>query len=166
MSKGKKGKTRKDFKTWYEENGEELNESRVKRYETDSDYRSKAVEASRKVYREKNNILSDGSRILVSEGEEFVCLKITMAAEILGVPRQSILRYMSLGFLPSMEFDGTKIKFVTTDQIPLLVEFFNSVGESGSRKWAVQKVAQELKEHLINNWRNRNDSEKIINIKK
>ncbi len=155
-------KKKKTFGSWYDEKGGELNTARSERYGKDPDYRKKVIAASRKSYREKHRILASGYRVLTSEKDEFVCLKISQAAEELGVPRQSILRYLNLGYFPSMVFEGTKIKFITVDQVPLLKKFFDAATESESHRGSIQAIAGEQSDSLNDNWRSRDESEKII----
>lgn len=155
-------KDKRTYGDWYGEKGEKLNASRAERYKGDPDYRKSVVSHARKAYRKKNGILDTGDTLLVSEGEEFVGLKITKVSEILKVDRQSILRNISLGYLPDMKFDNTKLKFITVDQLPILRKFFRAVQKEGSYKGSVQRVAEKMHDEIQSKWRRRDGSQKII----
>lgn len=152
----------KTFKTWYGDNADALNKQRSDRYKNDPEYREKMVALAQAGYNKRNGILPNGERLLVSEGETFACWKLSKVSDILGLPRQNILRYINSGFFPAMNFDGTKMQFITVDQIPLLKKFLKEVGMAGSHKWAVKEVADKMSDYLNDNWRNRNGSQKLI----
>lgn len=155
-------KEQKTFGTWYEDNAEGLNKNRSDRYKLDPTYRQAVVAASRVAYNKRRGILATGERLLVSNGETFACWKLSRVSEMLGFPRQSILRYINLGLIPEMKFDDTNMQFITVDQIPLLKKFLKAVEKSGSHKGSVKEVADKLCDYLNENWRNRDGSEKII----
>lgn len=156
-------KDKRSYSNWYDENKDQVNAGRKDKYANNSEYRDKNLDRSKKNYRAKHGILSDGNSLVVSDGEQFVGIKITKAANLLGVDRQSLLRYLNLGLLPKMDFEGTALKFITLDQLPLVKKFFNTMHKKGTYKGSVQETSAELYEWLDSNWRNRNASEKIIN---
>ena len=158
----RKSKKKWTWASWYADNKERLNKQRADRYEKDPEYREAAINRSRADYRKKNNILSNGMQVLISEGEEFVGIRISEAAEILGTDKQTILRYMSLGYLPSMEFENTQLKFITVDQMPIVEKFFERVASTPVRKGYVAEIAAKMKPQLEKKWRKRSDSQKII----
>lgn len=163
MGRKKIPKTKlKTFKTWYGDNADELNQKRSDRYKNDPEYRERMVALSQEGYNRRNGILPNGERLLVSEGETFACWKLSEVSNMLGLPRQNILRYINSGFFPTMKFDGTKMQFITVDQVPLLKKFIKAVGKTGSHKWAVKEVADSMSDYFNDNWRNRDGSQKII----
>lgn len=152
---------RRTNKDWYEDHKEEYNDGRKKKYADDPEYRDKQLNAAKDRYRKDHGILSDGGVILISEGEQFVCYRLSKVADDLGVDRQKLRRYL-YQFFPIMKFDGAKMNFITVDQIPLVEDFIQQAEQAGSHKGAVKKVAESMSEMLESNWRNRNGSRQII----
>ncbi len=155
-------KKKKTWASWYKENREALNESRADRYANDPKYREAAIERSREDYRKKHNILSNGMQVLWSEGETFVCIRLSKAAEFLGTDKQTILRYMNLGYLPNMVFEQNQLKFITVDQMPIVQKFFEKINNTPVRRGYVAEIAEKMKPQLEKRWRKRSESQKII----
>jgi hypothetical protein len=156
-----KAKKKRVFKDWYGENKDDLNAKKKKRYDTDPAYKEAAKAAVRDKYRAEHGIFEDGSRIVKVNGVRFVAYKLTEAAAILNMNINTLRGYMNRGYFPVMDFDETKLKMITVDQIPLVEEFLTASFEHGAAKTAVS-----MKKYLKTNWRQRNGSKEIINQKR
>lgn len=154
-------KSNRTFKDWYEENKDDLNEAKAKRYKTDPNYKEAAKDRVHKKYREEHGIFEDGSRVVTLEGQEYVAFKLSDAADKLGININTLRGYFQRGYLPFVHFDNTRLKLVTVDQIPLIERFLKAL-ETLPARAAADKVAK----YINNHWRDRNGSKKIINQNK
>lgn len=156
-SEGKK----RVFKDWYGENSTEVNAKKKKRYASDGDYANQARGRVREKYREDNNILADGSRVVrMNNGLEYVAYKLSYVGDMLGLNNNTLRGYFQRGYLPTNEFDNTKLKLITIDQIPLIEKFLKVI--EGTVKVAGAKGLVRAQTYINNHWRDRRESKKII----
>ncbi len=146
------------FADYYEEHGAELNKKKKKKYRDDPKYRESLKERVRDQHRKENGILENGSRIAKSGRVRFVGWKLGDAANILGINSNTLRGYFHNGHLPHMDFEDTRLRLVTVDQIPLIYEFLARVNKVGLAE-AAKQFGPTLKQH----WRDRDGSKEIIN---
>ncbi len=164
MSAGNGRKTSKKkrvFKDWYKENANDLNKQKKKRYAKDSEYREAGKARVRDKYMEENNIFPDGSRLVKSKGTRYVAIKLSEAADKLGLNLNTLRGYYHRKYFPVFVFDDTKLKLVTIDQLPVLARFLETAAEDGAAA-----TAKSMKKYLVKNWRNRDASKEVINQKR
>lgn len=157
----KTSKKKRVFKDWYGENKDKLNKRKKKRYADDPEYRETAKARVRDTYMEENNIFPDGSRLAKSKGVGFVVIKLSEAADKLGINLNTLRGYYHRKYFPVFAFDDTKLKLVTVDQLPVLERFVEAASEDGAAATAIN-----MKKFLKSNWRNRSVSKEIINQKR
>lgn len=160
MGRRKERETRK-FGDWYEENKEALSKKRKKKYKEDKQYRESIKDRTNETYRKEHGILGDDMRIVTSDGEQFVAYKLGDAAEMLGTNITTLRWYSTAGYIPPFKLDGSPMRVITVDQLPLLEKFFDKVDTE-----AVSSVHLKMGNYLIKNWRKRNVSKKIISKEK
>ena len=164
MRKGNGRKTSKQkrvFKDWYAENADALNKQKKKRYAKDSAYREAGKSRVKDKYKEDHNIFPDGSRLVKSKRIKYVAIKLSEAAEKLGVNLNTLRGYYHRKYFPVFVFDDTKLKLVTIDQLSVLARFLETAAEDGAAATAIS-----MKTFLKKNWRNRDASKEIINQKR
>lgn len=154
----KTSKKKRVFKDWYGENKGELNRRKKKRYADDPEYREAGKARVRDKYMEENQIFPDGSRLVKSKRVKYVAIKLSEAAEKLGINLNTLRGYYHRKYFPVFVFDDTKLKLVTIDQLPLLARFVEVAAEDGAAATAIS-----MKKFLKTNWRNRSASKEIIN---
>lgn len=163
MSAGNGRKTAKKkrvFKDWYKENAKDLNKQKKKRYAKDTAYREAGKARVRDKYMEDNAIFPDGSRLVKSKGVRYVAIKLSEAADKLGVNLNTLRGYYHRKYFPTFVFDDTKLKLVTIDQLSVLARFLETASEDGAAATAIS-----MKKYLVKNWRNRDASKEVINQK-
>jgi len=156
----KTSKKKRVFKDWYKENAKDINKRKKKRYADDPAYKAAAKLRVQDKYKEENGIFSDGSRLVKSKKVKYVVIKLSEAADKLGININTLRGYYHREYFPAFTFDDTKLKLVTIDQLPLLVEFVKAAEEDGAAA-----TAKNMKKFLKSNWRNRSASKEIINQK-
>lgn len=154
----KTSKKKRVFKDWYGENAKALNKQKKKRYADDTEYREAGKARVRDKYMEENNIFPDGSRLVKSKGVRYVAIKLSEAADKLGINLNTLRGYYHRKYFPVFVFDDTKLKLVTVDQVPLLARFVEVAAEDGAAATAIS-----MKKFLKTNWRNRSASKETIN---
>ena len=156
----KTSKKKRVFKDWYGENSQALNKRKQKRYRDDTEYRDIAKSRVRDKYMEENKIFPDGSRLVKSKRVKYVAIKLSEAADKLGININTLRGYYHRKYFPVFAFDDTKLKLVTIDQLPVLARFLETAAEDGAAATAIS-----MKKYLVKNWRNRDASKEVINQK-
>ena len=156
----KTSKKKRVFKDWYEENADALNKQKKKRYAKDSAYREAGKSRVRDKYKDDHNIFPDGSRLVKSKRVKYVAIKLSEAADKLGINLNTLSGYYHRKYFPVFVFDDTKLKLVTVDQLSLLQRFVEVAAEDGAAS-----ASKSMKKFLKKNWRNRSASKEIINQK-
>lgn len=113
------------FDRWYEREGDKLNESRRSRYQSDPEYRKRAIERSRE-YRRNGPKNGPRKEYRLQNGKKIRVYRISEAAKKAKTNPTAIRRWETAGVIPDVresEFNGSNsIRYYTTDQIKIIRE--------------------------------------------